>query len=235
MKMGVGTLTCKRFGYLKKTLDSLFNHNPSLKDLPLIIADDASPEETVLRIKQNWPWATVIHHPKRKGYPKNVRWLITTAESMGLDVIYWCTNDIECVRPIDFKSLLGFFENPKVGQVQFLHWKGKIGDPKRERANKNWTTKEQIKREPQIYVGKEILVPGNWSWTSYTQMQRLGVTNFGRKAVEKNPKIEIRMVEAGLIMMRNWHATGLQNYECQDQPFMNQDADGTNNTGYEDV
>jgi len=235
LKLGIGVITCKRFNYLKKTLDSLYSYNPSLVELPLVIADDNSHDETIDKMNHFWPNANIVHSKKRVGYPTNVANLILTAQRIGIDVLYWSTNDIECIRLVDFESLVKFFDNPNVGQIQFIHWKGKLGDKKRERANYNWTTKNPIERETPVKVGSELLIPANWSWTAYSQMQRLNVGDFIGTAINKNPKKEKRMVEAEIIMMNNWYNTGLKNYECQNQPFMNQDWKGDNNTGYEDV
>jgi len=235
LKFGIGVITCKRFEYLKKTLDSLYYYNPLLEELPLVIADDASSSDELDCIEKTWPEATVLHTTKRIGYARNVKALIECAQDIGLDVLYWCTNDMECIRAVDFNGLLDLFKKDDTGQIQFVHWKGRYGELGRERARKNWTTCEQIKQERPFKQGEEILVPANWSWTSYSQMQRLNVGDFVGEAVKKNPKIEKRMVEAEKIMMNNWYNTRLKNYECQNQPFMNQDWKGDNNTGYEDV
>jgi hypothetical protein len=230
-RFGIGIITCERLDFLKKALNSLFKFNPMLKKYPLIICDDATNEKDFAKMKKLWPNALFHHYEKRAGAAKNLRKLFLRAESvLNLDLLFFMVNDMECIRKIDFPALLNFYaSHPNAGQMQFVHYKGKIGDESRARRPKNWTTGQPIKKKRAIMVGKERLVPANWSYTNYAQIMPLnkadvcaGACDFANKP-ENHQKMELTLV-------KNWHNTGLQNYECQDQPFLNMDIGGKKHT-----
>jgi len=230
LKFGVAVFTCDRFSYFKKTVDSLFKFNPILKKYPFIIADDCSNKRNIDEMKEAWPDAHLLLHNERKGYMLNLKQMFLCAESLDLDVLYYTSNDMECVREIDFPALIKFYDDKNVGQIQFLHWKGQIGDPIRERGDFNWTTREPIKKEKPVKVGKEVLVPANWSFTWMSQMTRLktGINIWdGATGFSKNEKGAIK---GELVAVANAERMGLQNYECQNQPVFNQDWDAKNRT-----
>jgi hypothetical protein len=135
-------------------------------------------------------------------------------------------------------------DNPKVGQIQFVHWKGAIGDKKRERAAFNWTEefhKPKSRRIPakfekSIQVGKERIRKTNYSYVNLPSITRLHQCDITRGTIERekrsgeSPDKYIQNIE--LRWVKNWYETGLENWEIDPdtQPFLGMDIDIKNRT-----
>jgi len=232
MRWGIGIITCERFGYLRKCIESLYYYNPELKKVPLIIGDDASAHGVVDLMKRYWPDAFISHFTDRAGCSRNIQRVFEIAEErFNLDYLFFSVNDYECTRKIDFKALLKFMEEmSEAGQIQFCHWKGHIGDKKRERANKNWTTGKPLKIVNEFKCGREILIEGNFSYVNLPAITRLNVCDITKGTIGLEGSGDAFAQKVELMWVKNWHDTGLKNYEVQGQPFISLDIDITNRT-----
>ncbi len=246
MKFGIGIMTCERFDCLSKCVNTLLENSPYLKKFPLIIGDDGSSEETLKKTKEAFPNAHILHVRKRRGMSANIKQIHDFAEAyLNLDYLYFSINDIICTRPIDFYELLEFMsENPKVGQIQFVRYKGHIGDPKRERANFNWTEefhKPKNKRKPVkfgefIKVGDERIRKTTYSYVNLPAITRLHQCDIARGTIEaerrSNESLDKFIQRMELRWVKNWYDTGLENWETEasKQPFLSLDVDVTRRT-----
>ena len=230
MRWGIGVITCERFGYLRKCVDSLYHYNPELKKVPLIIGDDASAHGDVDRMKQFWPDAYITHFVDRAGCSANIQRVYEIAEKrLKLDYLFFTVNDIACTRKIDFKALLNFMEKtPEAGQIQFMRYKGKPGDLKQERAKFNWTTRESIKYGEWIQIGKERIRATNYSYVNLPAITRLNVCDITKGSVGLQGSGDKFHQSVELMWVRNWYNTGLVNYETEpkEQPFWGLDFGG---------
>lgn len=250
-KWGLGFMSRNRVNYLKKCIDSLFIHNGGysgkFKDANIIIGDDASTLENIAEIKRYFAMHPVFHFRKQRGMSANIKQIYDVAEAYyEHDYLFFTVNDFYCTREIDFPALLKFMEdNPKVGQIQFVHYKGKLGDPKRERANYNWTEehhKPKHKRKAAkcgefIKVGNERIRKTSYSFVNLPAITRLHQCDITRGTVESerrsNESKEQFIQRMELRWVKNWYDTGLENWEIDPttQPFLGQDIDMTNQTG----
>jgi hypothetical protein len=209
-----------------------------MQEAPLIIGDDGSSPATVYRMGGDFLKAHVIHSRKQRGCSHNINKIYSFAEEYAdLDYLLFTVNDVKCTRPIDFPALLEYMKNtPEVGQVQFMRFKGKLGDPKRERADFNWTTREPVKYGEWEQVGYERIRKTNYSFCNMPAITRLHQCDITKGTLERERrKGETKEKFPGIIecmWVRNWHNTGLVNYETDpaQQPFLGLDIDVTNRT-----
>lgn len=234
MKLGVGIITCERFDYLEKCINSLYEHNPELKDLPLIIGDDGSCDEVWEKIEKKWPNAHVLHYLTRAGCSANINQVYKKAEELGLDYLYFSVNDFECVRKVDFTALIKFMdETPEAGQIQFVYWKGDVGDTKQARAGFNWTTREKLKVVKRFSVGKELLWEGNWSFVNLPSIARLNKVDICKGTIGLEGDGDKFHQKVELMWVKNWYDTGLKNYQADayNQAFFGLDRGGNRTPG----
>ena len=197
----------------------------------MIIGDDASSPATVSLILEYWPKACLLHFNKRSGCSKNIQSVFDYAEGIGLDYLFFSVNDFMCTRKIDFKALMDFMEEtPEAGQIQMVHFKGRIGDLDRVRAPKNWTTGKSITVERTFPIGKEWLTEANWSFVTLPSITRLNVCDITKGTIGLTGSGDAFAQKVELMWVKNWYDTGLKNYEVQNQPFIGLDIDITNRT-----
>jgi hypothetical protein len=252
MRFGIGVMTRNRFDYLYKCMKTLLELNPRIDtrkmaygqndldtlDYPIIIGDDASDYKIIEKTRDTFYGCDILHFRKQRGMSANIKQVFDFAEAyLNLDYLFFTVNDYYCTREIDFPALLQFMENnPKVGQIQFVHWKGEIGDKRRERAAFNWTTKAPVDIGKYVRVGKERIRKTNYSYVNLPSITRLHQTDITRGTIERErgagesadkyiQNIELRWV-------KNWYDTGLENWEIDPdtQPFLGMDIDITNRT-----
>ena len=253
---GIGVITRNRFEYLSKCLETIYKHHPKYEyniDAPLIVGDDASDENIVDTMVSYYHKQSedsnghVLHFRKQRGMSANIKQVYDFAESyLNLDYLFFTVNDFYCTREIDFPALLQFMEdNPKVGQIQFVHWKGELNGKKRERANFNWTTefhkpkkdRNPVEVDEWVQVGEERIRKTTYSFVNLPAITRLHACDITRGTLEaerrkgESPDKYIQRME--LRWVKNWYDTGLENWEIDPdtQPFLGMDINITNRTG----
>ena len=233
MELAVAVFTCERFNFLQQVLDSLYSWNPQLKEMQLVIADDATNPDDVYKMMKFWPNAHIIRSSRRLGANANIRKMYEYCEKILMaDLMLGMPNDFICTRQIDIKPLIKFFDDSTVGQLQFVHWKGKVGDKKRERALKNWTTGKPIETKEPIMVGFETLIEGNWSFNDLPHIIRLNQVDICGPAMGIDAYGDDKMAQKiELLRVKAWYDTGLRNFEIQNQAFFNLDWDHGKRTG----
>lgn len=230
LRFGIGFVTCGRIQFTRQVVESIFKYNPMVKLCPWIVADDNS--EPCMRnyfdtLKLNM---TYLWNDKRKGINANLKQMFDDARRK-FDLLLIFVNDFVCLREIDIPGVVEFFENNNnAGQVQMFHWKGKIGDRKRERSMINWITNEKIKYCKPVYAGNEVLIKANWLWTDGVNFTRiLKNVDYFDGAIGL-PKEENYIKKGELTKGMNFINTGMDIYEMQNQPFLHLDHDGTQKT-----
>ena len=230
MKFGVGFVTCGRIQFTRQVVESTLKYNPMVKDLHWIIADDNS--EPCMRNYFNSLGLdmTYLWHDKRKGINANLKQMFDSARGR-FDLLLILVNDFVCLREIDIPAIVDFFEdNDKAGQVQMFHWKGKLGDKKRERSMTNWITGKPIKTVQILQAGHETLWEANWVWTDGVNFTRILKDVDYFKGAIGLPKEEKYIKIAEITKGKNFVNTGMKIYEMADQPFLHLDHDGKNKT-----
>lgn len=234
MKLGIGFVVCGRIHFTRKVVNSILEYNPELANYPWVVADDASEPcvgnffaETATK---NHTILSYLRHPFRKGINANLKQMFDWARK-NVDILLIYVNDFVALRRIDVHAIKRFFEtHSEAGQVQMFHWKGAIGDKKRERSLTNWITGEPIKIEKEHQAGTEVLIEANWVWTDGVNFTRiLKNVDYFEDALGL-PREEKYIKEAEIRKGRNFMNTGLKVYELADQPYLHLDADGTQKT-----
>ena len=242
--VGIGIITRNRYEYLERCVDSLFDNNSYLMDYPLVIGDDASDKDVLSKTQSkyccytDWDENYILHFRKQRGMSANIKQVVDLCEAyLNLKYLFFTVNDFYNTREIDFPALLKFMdENPKVGQIQMVHYKGVLGDPKRERHAFNWTSGEPEKFGDWKQVGKERLRKTNYSFVNLPAITRLHQCDITRGTIERErrkgerPEKYIQNIE--LRWVKNWYDTGLENWEIDPatQPFLGMDVDMKNQT-----
>jgi hypothetical protein len=103
--IAIALLTCDRFDYTQRTLESLKAHN-NLSRFLLLHADDASTDERIVPLVQSYGFDTVLQHRRRRGWLSTRTKLLTHA-AKRVQWVLNLENDIETVRPFPW-SLFRF-------------------------------------------------------------------------------------------------------------------------------
>jgi SAM-dependent methyltransferase len=123
MKLAVALLTCDRYDYTVKTVESLLEHNDT-SEWALFHADDASTDERVVPYVQSKGFQTVVANKERIGCsPTTDALLQETARRVGPDtLVLYLQNDFVSVRmlPVDVVAC-AFAENPNLGWFQLFY------------------------------------------------------------------------------------------------------------------
>jgi len=231
LRLGIGFVTCGRIAFTRQVIESLWKYNPVVKRYHWIVADDNS--EPCMRNYFNSLGLdmTYLWHDERKGINSNLKQMFDEARGR-FDLLLIFVNDFICLREIDIGGIIEFFQKtPEAGQVQMFHWKGKLGDKKRERSMTNWITGEPIKMTTDsIQAGSETLIEANWVWTDGVNFTRILPDVDYFEGALGLPKEEKYIKVAEITKGKNFMNTGMKIYEMTGQPFLHLDHDGKNKT-----
>ena len=233
MKLGVGFVVCGRIAFTREVVNSILHFNPEITKFPWVIADDNS--EPCVRnffeqiAKEHGIKMTYLWHPERRGINANLKQMFDWARD-NVDLLLSYVNDFKALRRIDLQGIIKFFKkNKDAGQVQMFHWKGRIGDRKRERSLTNWVTGGAIGIKKIHKAGSEILHEANWVWVDGVCFTRITYSDYFANALGL-PKEEKYIKIAEITKAKNFMRTKLKIYEMQDQPYLHLDHDGTHKT-----
>jgi hypothetical protein len=95
--IAVALLTCDRYDYTRRTLETFAQHN-DLSQFKLLHADDASTDPRIVPLVQSYGFSSVVEQRTRRGWLHTRTWLMKTAVKVAPWVLY-LENDIETDRP----------------------------------------------------------------------------------------------------------------------------------------
>ena len=99
--IAVALLTCDRFDYTARTVESFIQHNDPSR-FTLLHADDASTDTRVVGFVQAHGFKTVVRHKTRRGWLRTRTKLLAHAAKAAPWVLY-LENDIETARPFPWR------------------------------------------------------------------------------------------------------------------------------------
>jgi hypothetical protein len=111
--IALALLTCDRYDYTVRTVDSFLQHNPFLDRFILLHGDDCSTDERLVPYVQAAGFATVMQTTRRRGW-LTARTLLITAAAKRADWILFLENDCESLRPFPWMLFDCVAENGKV-------------------------------------------------------------------------------------------------------------------------
>jgi hypothetical protein len=113
--IALALLTCDRYDYTVRTVDSFLEHNPSelLGRFILLHGDDASTDERLVPYVQAAGFTTVMQAKKRRGW-LGARTALIFEAAKRADWIFFLENDIETLRPFPWHLFNVISENGKV-------------------------------------------------------------------------------------------------------------------------
>lgn len=122
VKIAVALLTCDRYDYTVKTVDSFLEHNDPSKFL-LFHADDASTDPRVVEYVQSRGFATVVRNDKRQGCSATTTALIrAVTDRVQHDTLtVYLQNDFESVRPLPVTLIAELLSRGDVSFVQLAY------------------------------------------------------------------------------------------------------------------
>jgi GT2 family glycosyltransferase len=91
-------LTCDRYDYTKRTLDTLAANN-DLSKFSLYHADDASEDTRTQTLVRSYGFLTIVQNTKRRGWLYTRTKMIRAVSKRNIDWILNLENDIESLRP----------------------------------------------------------------------------------------------------------------------------------------
>lgn len=152
---------------------SLDKHVP---DYEIIIADDASKDDSVKFLKSQYPEIILVEHQQNQGFSKNINSAIFKARK---DLVFLLNTDVELTEDY-FENLFKYFDKPDtfgvMGKVIGIQ-DGEIQDAAKYptigtisiRANINYIPKEQTKAWlPTLFLS------GGWSLVDRIKLEELG-------------------------------------------------------------
>ncbi len=122
MKIAVALLTCDRYDYTVKTVESLLEHHPP-GTLDLYHGDDASTDTRGIEYVQSKGFQTVMRNETRMGCAPSTDQLIhAVAEHVepGTHVLY-LQNDWETLRRLPTELVRSLLDDPTISFVQLSH------------------------------------------------------------------------------------------------------------------
>ncbi len=129
MKVAVALLTCDRFDYTRRTLETFAQHN-DLSRFHLLHADDGSTDARLVPLVQSYGFSTVVQQRTRRGWLHTRTWLMKTAVKVAPWVLN-LENDIETARPFPW-DLFQFVARD--GGMSCLRLYGRFKDRERRDA-----------------------------------------------------------------------------------------------------
>ena len=124
MKIAVALLTCDRYDYTVKTVESFLEHN-NPDDFMLFHGDDASTEAGLVRYVQSKGFETLVQHTDRRGCsPTTDELLHAVAQRVdpGTIVLY-LQNDMESIRPLPQQQVRDLLARPDISFLQLSYRK----------------------------------------------------------------------------------------------------------------
>jgi hypothetical protein len=97
-KIAVALMTCERYDYTKRTVESFVHHNPDRSRFILLHGDDGSRDHRVRRLPPVYGFRTVAQERYRQGWLPMRRLLIRRAARLAPWILL-LENDLESVRP----------------------------------------------------------------------------------------------------------------------------------------
>lgn len=113
MRFAITLLTCDRYDYTQRTLDTLLAHN-RLDGIVLLHGDDASTDARVPALARAAGFDTVLRPKARRGVAAMTEALIAAAARLPVGAVLNLQNDWECVRPIPWDELEWLFGHPEI-------------------------------------------------------------------------------------------------------------------------
>ena len=149
--IALALLTCDRFDYTKRTVESFFKHHTSA-DFELFCGDDASQDHRVVPFVKDHGFNVIVQNKERKGCTPTTALLVhaVTSQVGGDALIWYIQNDIDFVRALPKAVVDYVFLNGDLGCLRtYGAWKDYI-----QRANGRYRT--QPGRQVQ-WIKKTIL------------------------------------------------------------------------------
>lgn len=167
--IAVALLTCDRFDYTARTLDSFARHN-DLSQFRLFHADDASEDPRVIPLVQSYGFRTVVRNRERSGWLQTRTKLIRKAIKHKARWILNLENDIESVRPFPW-PLFRFIE-PR-GDICSLRLYGRYKDSHKRDACLTFhkQTREETHWRP-LRRAPELAQIGRIHWSAQPSVTR---------------------------------------------------------------
>lgn len=167
--IAVTLLTCERFDYTSRTLESFAHHN-QLTHFVLLHADDASSDDRVVPLVQSYGFTTVVRNRERSGWLQTRTKLIRMAIRREARWILNLENDIESVRPFPW-PLFHFIE--KRGDICSLRLYGRYKDSRKRDACLTFhkQTREDARWKP-LRRAPEMAQIGRIHWSAQPSVTR---------------------------------------------------------------
>jgi len=128
--IAVALLTCDRYDYTRRTLETFAQHN-DLSRFHLLHADDASTDPRIVPLVQSYGFTTVCHQRTRRGWLHTRTWLMKTAVKVAPWVLN-LENDIETARPFPWDLFRFIAKNGS--NISSLRLYGRFKDRERRDA-----------------------------------------------------------------------------------------------------
>jgi hypothetical protein len=167
--IGVTLLTCDRFEYTQRTLDSLAAHN-NLSKFALFHADDASEDDRIVPLVQSYGFQTIVRNKVRSGWLQTRTKLIKLAIRRNSRWILNLENDIESVRPFPW-DLFKFVQ--KRTDICSLRLYGRYKDSRKRDACLTFhkQTREQANWRPLKWAPEQSQI-GKIHWSAQPSVTR---------------------------------------------------------------
>jgi len=122
MKIAVALLTCDRYDYTVKTVESFLRHNDP-DDFLLFHGDDASTDNRIVPYVQSGGFSTTVQHTERLGCsPTTDELLHVVARCVEPDsVVLYLQNDMESIRPLPQQQIRELLAKPDISFVQLSY------------------------------------------------------------------------------------------------------------------
>jgi len=121
MKIAICLLTCDRYAYTKRTIDSLLLRNQfQLSYFDFYYGDDASENPKVRQLADDAGFKCMFVNKKREGCSQSTAKLLNAVAATGkYGYIIYVQNDFECIRPIPVHAIhRSFLLNHNVGAIR---------------------------------------------------------------------------------------------------------------------